>query len=150
MAYPLSGHNRIKARAMPVFLPPVHGLLRWPPSVLSKGTALGGFANTASRHQRDPSNALSIHSAYKQQNKTTPNSWSESWLHLCVQLRKFFEVGAYAPFAFWGVSSIKFSFEKKRAKPTKIIEVQPKAELNQNWAWYPKQTSVMPFRQWGG
>lgn len=65
---------RIKAGAMPVFLPPVHGLLRWPPSVLSKGTALGSFANTASRHQRDPSNALSIHSAYKQQNKTTPNS----------------------------------------------------------------------------
>lgn len=50
---------------------------------------------------------------------------------------------------FGGESSIKFSFEKKRAKPTKIIEVQPKAELNQNWAWYPKQTSVMPFRQWG-
>lgn len=72
--FPLSGHNRIKAGAMLVFLPPVHGLLRWPPSVLSKGTALGGFANTASRHQRDPSNALSIYSAYKQQNKTTPNS----------------------------------------------------------------------------
>lgn len=49
-------------------------------------------------------------------------------------MRKFFEVGAYVLFAFWGVSSIKFSFEEKRAKPTKIIEVQPRAELNQNWA----------------
>lgn len=150
MAHPLSGHSRIRAGAMLVFLPLVHGLLRWPPSALSKGKAQGGFANTASRHQRDPSNALSIYSAYKQQNKTAPNSWSESWLHLCVQLRKFFEVGAYALFTLGNVSSIKFSFEKKRAGPTKIIEMQPKAELNQNWAWYPKQTSVMTFRQWGG
>lgn len=49
-------------------------------------------------------------------------------------MRKFFEVGAYALFAFWNASSIKFSFEKKRAEPTKIIEAQPKAELNHNWA----------------
>lgn len=66
MVYPLSGHNRIKAGAMLVFLPLVHGLLRWPPSVLSKGKALGGFADTASVHQRDTSNALSIYSTYKQ------------------------------------------------------------------------------------